>query len=430
MNKKLLLRAVLFLAAGSVFAAQKPLEIWVSSQPDITYYKNMIEVYRQKVDKNFQANIHAYGFTEMPDKLSLAVKSGINTPDIVQFEEIFFSLYLKGNIPFVDLTDRIAKSPLQKGILPQRLGLFSWKGRIYGVPQSLSSVVLWYRSDMFEELGIKPNDINTWDKFETVARRIKTGTRRMIALDWSYLDILLRQRGYDLFGSDGKLFPDSAIVAQTYQRIVNWARDSTGLVPDRSSIFSPDFFTKTANANYSLSVMGPDWYGLDLIQNMDPSNKGKWRAMPLPVWTDSLSKGRRNTSSFSGQGLVVFKKSPQVEASWKFVEWVMSDVDANVERFLQGNSFTCYVPAWADLRLSRPEPYFGNQNLAQLFVGVAPGLPFTVQSPLHAIVVNLLREQYFDAVVRGTGTTVEQAMSGIITQVNSMTSGKKPDKKP
>ena len=430
MKAKTLFRSLFVIATLALVAAAKPVTIWVSSDADLKYYQNMIKVYQQKVDKNFQANIQSFGFTEMPDKLSLAIKSGINPPDIVQFDEIFFSLYLKGNIPFVDLTDRIAKSPLATGILEQRKGLFKWKDRTYGIPQSLSTVVLWYREDIFKDLGISPKDINTWDKFETVARRIKSDNRSMIVLDWSYLDILLRQRGYDFFSPDGRLFPDSAVVAQTWQRIVNWSKESIGSMPGQGGIFSPDFFANAVASNGILTIMGADWYGLDIIQNMDPNHKGKWRAMPLPVWTDSLSRGRKNTSSFSGQGLVIFKKSQQVDACWKFVEWVMSDVDANVERYLQGNSFPCYRPAWSDLRLSRPEPYFGNQNLAQLFVDMAPGLPYTVQSPMHAMVVNLLREQYFNDVVRNGGTTVEQAMSGIQTQIQSMTAGKKPDQKP
>src|SRR6185436_15061471 len=106
-----ILCSAFFLAISPAFTA-KPVTLWVSSEADLKYYRNMVEVYRQKVDKNFQADIQAYGFSEMPDKLALAVKSGVNPPDIVQFEEIFFSLYLKGEIPFVDLTDRLAKSPL------------------------------------------------------------------------------------------------------------------------------------------------------------------------------------------------------------------------------------------------------------------------------------------------------------------------------
>jgi len=426
MKANTLLRSLL-LFAGAALAVPKPLQIWVSSQADLKYYEKMIGVYKQKIDTGFHAEVKAFGFMEMPDKLAIAIKSGINPPDIVQFDEIFFSLYLKGNIPFVDLTDRLAKSPLGTGILKQRMGLFTWKDRIYGVPQSVSSVVLWYRDDIFKELGIMPKDLETWDKFDAVGMKVKTATRGMIALDWSYVGILLRQRGYDFYGADGKPFPDSAIIAQTWQRVADWSKNGIGLLPDRSSIFEPEFFNSYVANNGVLSVMGPDWYGLDMIQNFDQAHKGKWRAMALPTWTDSLSHGNKKTSSFSGQGLVIFKKSRKVENCWKFVEWVNSDIDANVDRFIGGNCFPPYQPAWSDMRLSQPFAYFGNQNLGQLFAELAPTAPFTAQSPLNAVIVNFMREQYFGAVIHNSSTP-EQALGGIKEQINLMMGGKK--KKP
>ena len=428
MNKSFLSRTLPLLAVAFAFwvspAAAKPVKIWVNTQAEAEYYANMVKIYNKKVDKNFTAEFQAYGFEEMPDKLALAVKSGINTPDIVQFDEIFFSLYLKGEIPFMDITDRIAKGPLANGILPQRTGLFKWKGRTYGVPQSTSNVVLWYREDLFRQAGISPNDLRTWDQFEAVARRIKKDDRHMLALDWSYLGMLIRQRGYDFYSPAGEPLVDSAIIVDTWKRLAMWNADGIGMMPGQGGIFSPQFFSTSVADNGVLAIMGADWYGLDILQNFDKDGKGKWRAMPLPVWTDSKSKGRRNTSSFSGQGLVIFKKSTQKEASYKFVEWVMSDIDANVERYLQGNCFTPYKPAWSDLRLARAEPFFGGQVLSQLFMELAPKAPTPSQSPMNAMIVNFVREQYF-ADVMGGGTKPEDAFSQMKAKIAEMSGGKK-----
>jgi hypothetical protein len=114
--------------------------------------------------------------------------------------------------------------------------------------------------------------------------------------------------------------------------------------------------------------------------------------------------------------MVVFKKTKQAEACWKFLEWVMMDVDANVERFLQGNCFTAFKPAWTDLRFNRPEPYFGDQNLAGLFMELAPKVPFVIQNPNRAAFVNAFRERYWNSVMQGT-TPVPQAISEIRTEL-------------
>jgi lactose/L-arabinose transport system substrate-binding protein len=379
-----------------------PVEFWVNSQSDEKYYQNMIEAYKAKVDPAFEANVRSYGFTEMPDKLAIAIKTGVNPPDIVQLDEIYFSLYLRGTVPFADLTARMEKSGLSDGILPQRMGLFRWKDHVYGVPQSVSGVVLYYRDDVFKEIGVSPKSIDTWPKLEAVAKKLKTETRRLLVLDWSYFEILMRQRGYELFDAAGNPLPDSAVAVSTLRKIKAWKDDGIGLLPDRGSMFEPEFFNSYVQSNGILAIVGADWYGLDMIQNMDPKHAGKWKAMPLPVWTDSLSRGQSPTSSFSGQGLVIFKKSKQQDRAWKFIEWVMKDVDANVERYLEGNCFTPYRPAWTDLRFNRADPYFGGQTLAGLFMELAPKVPTVVQSPYRAEFVQLFREKYWSSLMQGT----------------------------
>jgi ABC-type glycerol-3-phosphate transport system substrate-binding protein len=403
---------LLNLGSLPIHAKTAPVVIWCNSQTDEKYYRDMVRVYQSKVDPKFEAEIRSYGFTEMPDKLAIAIKTGINPPDIVQLDEIYISLYLAGKVPFVDLTDRIKAAGLDRSILPQRQGLFTWKGRNYGVAQSTSNVVLYYREDLFKELNITPRMLDTWEKFEEVGRKIKTDTRSLIALDWSYFEILMRQRGYDVFDTEGNPLPDSAIAVETLNRITGWRKERIGLIPDRGTIFEPEFFSSYVANNGVLSIMSADWYGLDMIKNFDPKHAGKWKAMPLPVWTDSLSRGRNTTSNFSGQGLVIFKKSKQVDRSWAFMKWVMTDVDANVERFLQGNCFTPFTPSWTDLRFNQVDPYFGGQSLSSLIMELAPKSPMARQSPYRAQLVNLFRERYWSSVVSGS-TPAGQAVSEI-----------------
>lgn len=416
----------LLLAVGIAAAAPKPIEFWVNGQTDEKYFNNMIKVYQEKVDKDFQANVRSYGFTEMPDKLAIAIKSGVNPPDIVQLDEIYFSLYLRGQVPFLDITERIKKAGLDETILSQRMGLFTWKGRTYGLPQSVSNVVMYYRDDVFKDLQITPKSVDTWEKLEAVARKIKTDNRYMLALDWSYFEILMRQRGYEIFDQAGNPLPDSAIALEVMEKIAGWIKDGVAQVPDRGSIFEPEFFNAYVANNSVLAVLGADWYGLDMLQSFDPKHAGKWKAMPLPVWTDPRSKGRNPTSSFSGQGLVIFKKSKQADRAWKFIEWVMTDIDANVLRYKQGNCFTPYKPAWTDLRFNEPDAYFGGQALAGLLMELAPRVPVVVQSPYRAQFVSLFREKYWNTLAL-SNTPAKDVLRDLKAELRNPPS---PEKKP
>ena len=120
---------ILFLLLCFTLNAE-PLKIWISSQQDKLYYEKMVKLYQAKTPK-FKAEVEAFGFREMPDKLAIALKSGVGTPDICQLDEVLFGIYLNGKVPFVDLTERIKKANLDKTILKQRLNLFSWKKKFY-----------------------------------------------------------------------------------------------------------------------------------------------------------------------------------------------------------------------------------------------------------------------------------------------------------
>jgi len=108
------LAATLMASSAAKVLLADPVKIWISSQQDKIYYDNMVRLYQQEVDADFQAEVQAFGFREMPDKLAIAFKTQTNTPDIVQLDEVFFGMYLQGEAPFVDLTDRVKAGDLMR----------------------------------------------------------------------------------------------------------------------------------------------------------------------------------------------------------------------------------------------------------------------------------------------------------------------------
>lgn len=288
--------------APALAADTKPLEIWISSYQDKVYYDAMVKQYQEKVDPDFTANISAFGFREMPDKLAVAIKTGVNPPDVVQLDEVLFGVYLNGEPPFLDLTDRIKKSGLDQGLIPSRRNLFAWQGKTYGVPQSLSAIVLYYRTDLFEKYHLTPEDLKTWDTFMARGEELAGKHQAMMALDPTYYDILLRQRGSDWFGKDGKPFPDEVMAIDTLKFMVELKDKGIGIVPERASIYDPVFFSSSVSPGEVLCLIGADWYGLDMLQQFTPELSGKWGVMPLPAWKDANGVAGRRTSTFAGAG--------------------------------------------------------------------------------------------------------------------------------
>ncbi len=384
---------------GSSFSIGAPVRIWLSSHRDKLYYEQMAARYVSEVDATFAIEAQAFGHREMPDKLAIALRTGIQPPDIVQLDEVFFGAYLQKEVPFLDLTERIQRAGLEQLIVPQRLDLFAYKDRRYAVPQSLSAVVLYYRRDLFQAHGIDPAELDTWENFIRVGRRLAENGQGFLALDPSYFEILLRQRGGHLFDAAGRLLPDFALAVDTLQWLTELARSGVAVLPDRSTIFDPMFFSSDIANGEVMTVLGGDWYGLDMIQQFAPELAGQWGILPLPVWSDAAKPIR--TSSFAGEGLLIYRGSEQIEASWRFIEWVMKDPQANAARFLQGNSFPAYKPSFRDPRLLQPKPFFGGDRLGLILVGLAPDVPRVVMNPRRTQAVFWIRETLLNQALYG-----------------------------
>ena len=177
-------------------------------------------------------------------------------------------------------------------------------------------MILYYRKDLFEEFGLKPEELTTWTDVAKAGDRLqeKHG-QRLMALDGTLFDVLLRQRGTDLFGKNGELLPDFETAVDIMEKFSQMASKQICVMPDRGTIFDPVFFSGDLETGEVLCVPGADWYGLDLFQQFAPDMKGKWGMLPLPTWKDEQGKLGPRTATFAGQGLMICQGSPKQDAA-------------------------------------------------------------------------------------------------------------------
>ena len=99
--------------------------------------------------------------------------AGTEVPDLVEVEKYTMGYFTKGPIEdagFEDLTERIKAEGLDKRIVDTRFTMYSSRGRIFALPHDVHPVVLVYRRDIIEQLGINVDELTTWDKFTEVGR--------------------------------------------------------------------------------------------------------------------------------------------------------------------------------------------------------------------------------------------------------------------
>ena len=240
--------SLLFMYFGTIFQSfgeDKNMSLWISSFQDQSYYEQMAEMYAEKSGSKINLQVEAYGFREMPDKLGAVMRTGEGAPDLVQLDETFFGVFLNGPPPFVDLTKKIRKAQLNKTLHKQRLEVFTYEGKTYGVPQSLSALVLYYRKDMFEDFNIQPEDITTWEDFAKVGERLMSENgQRFLALDGTLFDSLLRQKGSDLFDAKGILYLMKILPYLSYLNLPRWQKNRSQCFQTVDPFLTPFFLAE------------------------------------------------------------------------------------------------------------------------------------------------------------------------------------------
>lgn len=354
------------------------LEMWTFANTHARWFRSMAEDYA-KENPGFSLKVTEIAFDEMHEKLLVALQSGgVGAPDIADIEQGPFGGFLKGGQPaLVDLSDRLKQGNHLENLVEAREALYTYQGKIYGIEHALTPVVLYYRGDLWEKVGVDPSEFKTWDDYVAGAKEVAQG--KVKAMPFPTHDVLLRQRGSDYFNKAGEVTLDSEQSIDT----ANWIlalRDEHGIAdqPTDGDVFNPAWFAALKQGRWA-SIVGADWYAGSLKDNA-PDLEGKWKAAPLPAWEN----GGTRTSCWGGTGSCIVGTSKNQEAAWKFMEYTMLSVDGNARRYLETKLWPPLKPAWEDQRLQSKDKYFSEQNLGELFGELGASVPAQYQSPYRA----------------------------------------------
>jgi len=80
----------------------------------------------------------------------------------------------------MDVTSAMEKHKSQ--FAPGSLDIVSRGGRVYGFPSDVCKSWIYYRRDIFEEAGVDPDSIVTWDDYIDAGKEITSGDRYMLSI--------------------------------------------------------------------------------------------------------------------------------------------------------------------------------------------------------------------------------------------------------
>src|ERR1017187_6695811 len=318
-------------------------------------------------------------------RLQSAFWASLDVPDLVEVEISAAGTFFRGpvaDVGFVDLTDWLKQSGYLDRIVKSRFSPYTSRGHVFGLPHDVHPVMLAYRRDLFERLGIDADKLQTWDDFVHEGRRVtRRGEQYMIQFSdvtSQNLEMLLFQRGGGYFDANGDLLMDNEITVETIKWYIPLVAGSHLIASDPGS--SDQAFTKAVEDGYILSFICPDWRSRLTERNV-PQMAGKMALMPLPAF----APGGRRTSTWGGTMLGITKHCRNKELAWQLAQYLYFDREQLAARFRATNILSPLKAAWDLPVLRESSPYWCGQPIGELYAQLAEQVPPQYASPFASL---------------------------------------------
>lgn len=283
---------------------------------------------------------------------------------------------LDGFEGFTDVTGRFGSDAL----VP-----YSYRGSTYALPMTQYYLMGFYRTDIFEELGLTVPQ--TWEELFDVAAVLQrnnmtvglpyTAITASAAVDAGVgakdlFPTLLMQYGGSYYNDD--LSATELDSAQALEAFKTWTNFYTKYGFD----LSYDFNTRFRTGEMPFAIAAYTMYGT--LSAAAPEIRGQWEMTLVPGVLNEETGEIDRAGGASGSAVVMFDKAEDKEACWKFMEWITrADVQAEFGNRIESQLGPAARYATANLEAFE-ELGWSRQELAVLsaqrkFIREVPELP-------------------------------------------------------
>ena len=219
-----------------------------------------------------------------------------------------------------DDVDEVLKNFGENAALP-----YYYKGGLYGLPDTQSFYLMYYRKDIFEQMGLEVPE--TWSDFEEVVRLLATNnltawmpnnTATSMAQanagigSINLFPTLLLQKGIELYTEDGRSTNlSSPEAAATFNE---WTDYYTNLKMPRTL----DFYNRFRTGSCPIGISTHTMY--TTLKVAAPEIDGLWGVALVPGTVREDGTVSHITSG-GGTACSILKASKNPEAAWKFLKW-------------------------------------------------------------------------------------------------------------
>ena len=241
--------------------------------------------------------------------------------------------------------------------------------QIFAVPWDSGPVVTFYRRDLYEQAGINPDEIETWDDFIAAGQQLDEATgAKMFWFDFSDDGVwreLANQNGCFYFDNEATQVtvnqPGCVDAMETMKEVYD--ANIVSIVAWDGAIQA------IKNDSLAGAVFGA-WY-VGTIQSNAPEQEGNWGVYPMPA----SEPGGVRAANLGGSALAMPASTDNPEAALAFIEFALATTNGQVTMLEDYGLVPSFLPALDAPYISEEVPYWGNQAIWQDILATLGEIP-------------------------------------------------------
>lgn len=254
--------------------------------------------------------------------------TGPNPPDVFLFTYRDVGTYdARSVLEPLDSWWAQSRTLSEAAFYPEALSLFRPAGKpLMAIPQNLSSLVVYYNTDLFEAAGLaEPSDAWSWDDFVAAAERLtqdRDGDGH-IDIHGVVFDPTIHRYAAAIWGAGGELFDDvhqptkltldTPEARQGIEFITSLGPTGINAVPTNEERMQLDDTQRFRMGKAAMLIQSRR-----VVAFLRDNATVPWDVAPLPI-------GLIPANVSHSDGLGIFSGSPRKEAAWTFLEFAMGE---------------------------------------------------------------------------------------------------------
>jgi multiple sugar transport system substrate-binding protein len=297
--------------------APAELEFWAWA----TNIDQVVDIWNRKhPNQQVEVNSQAQG-DELVTRLLTAAEAG-NAPCLMQTEYQALPGLVSNGVA-ADIT--AAADLVRDEFTDSAWALTSFSDRAFAIPQDVAPMMLYYREDLFEQMGLEVPQ--TWAEYADLAAEVRRKSPDRFLTTFSSNDPgwfagLSQQAGANWWSTDGEQW-NVAIDDPATERVASYWGDlvNSGTV-DGQPMYTPQW--NRAMSDGTLLTWPSAVWGAAVLEGVAPATKGKWAAASLPSWT----AGEPVSGYWGGSATAVSEDCADKAQALKFANWLNTSPEA------------------------------------------------------------------------------------------------------